>query len=415
MKKIKNKILFATPYFYPHIGGLENYAYNMAVGLNKTYGFDVVVVTSDTEKKIKLEYVNGIKIYRLPILFKISNTPINPLWFFQIRKIIKKENPDIINGHTPVPFMADVAAIIAKIKNIPFLLTYQNDLEKSSKLLMFLFKIYYKTIGEFVFMNSARIIVTSKYYAKKSLYLKKHIDKIAVIPPGVDIKKFHPNIKAKFIRKATPKTKIVLFVAQLDRTHTHKGLSYLLEAISLANIRANTAKLVVIGKGNNLNEYKKQAKKLRISDSVMFAGFVPDKKLPSYYAASDIVVLPSYNKSEGFGMVLLEAAACAKPTVGTNIGGIPFVIDNNKTGLLVEPKNPLELSKAILTIALDLKLSRLMGKNGYEKVINSYAWTQQEEKFFFLVRNSLRAKTNISIAKAFPTFGSAIGKVGGSQ
>lgn len=414
MKKIKNKILLATPHFYPYIGGLENYALNMAKGMQKTHGWEVVVVTSSTEKSIKVENVLGIKVYRLPTLFKISNTPVNPLWFFQLQKIIEKEKPDIINGHTPVPFMADVAAIVAKIKNIPFFLTYQNDLEKNNKLLMLLFKIYYKTLGEFVFKVSSKIIVTSKYYARKSIYLKKHIDKLAVIPPGVDTKKFHPGLKPKFLKKEDIHTKVVLFVAQLDRTHAHKGLSYLLEAISLVNLRPNTVKLVVVGKGNNLNEYKNQAKKLGISNSVIFSGFVENKELPSYYCASDLVVLPSYSKAEGFGMVLLEAAACAKPTVGTNIGGIPFVIDNNKTGLLVEPRNPIMLSKAILNLALDPKIAKTMGRNGYEKVINSYTWAQQEEKFFFLARNSIRTKVHVSVAKVF-ALGTTVGKVGGTQ
>src|SRR3712207_4234978 len=106
------KLMIIAPYFYPKIGGLENYAYNIALGLKKKFKWNIVVVTSNhVEKKYKEEKINGLKIYRLPYLFKLSNTPINPFWYFQIREIIKKENPDVINAHTPVPFISDIAAI----------------------------------------------------------------------------------------------------------------------------------------------------------------------------------------------------------------------------------------------------------------------------------------------------------------
>src|SRR3989344_8783646 len=109
------KIMFVTPYFYPKIGGLENYAYNIAKGLKKKYDWEVVVVTSNHEQphKYKEEKIDGMKVYRLPRWFKVSNTPINPMWYFMIKKIIKKERPNIINAHTPVPFMADMAAMAA--------------------------------------------------------------------------------------------------------------------------------------------------------------------------------------------------------------------------------------------------------------------------------------------------------------
>src|SRR5437667_4672077 len=117
--KKNKKIIIVTPYFYPRTGGLENYAFNIAKGLKKKNRWNVTVITSNHlgNKKTK-EFIEGIKIYRLPILFKISNTPINPMWYFDIKKIIFEEKPDVINAHSPVPFIADITASVSA--EIPF-------------------------------------------------------------------------------------------------------------------------------------------------------------------------------------------------------------------------------------------------------------------------------------------------------
>src|SRR3989344_789930 len=171
---MKNKkIMVVTPYFYPKIGGLENYAFNISKGLKK-YGWEVVVITSNHESNTyKEEIIEGMKIYRLPRQFKLSNTPISFKWKEQIKDIIQKEKPNVINAHSPVPFIADVSARIAHKLNIPFILTYHNDLVKDNPLLNFVAKAYYWILGNKTLNLSNKIIATSKYYVGMSPYLIK--------------------------------------------------------------------------------------------------------------------------------------------------------------------------------------------------------------------------------------------------
>ena len=123
MKDNKVKLLLVTPYFPPHPGGTETYAFNIAQGLMQTYDYEVVVVTSNADgKKQIVEDYCGIKVYRLPIMLRISNTPINPFWYGTLRRIIHTEKPDIINSYQPVPFIGDWTAFLSGI--IPFVLTY---------------------------------------------------------------------------------------------------------------------------------------------------------------------------------------------------------------------------------------------------------------------------------------------------
>ncbi len=375
MHRIKQtrKIIFVTPYFFPKIGGLENYAYNICKGLKYRYKWDVVVITSNhVTRKYEEDLIDGIKIFRLPYWFKISNTPINPLWFFSIKKIINEFKPDIINAYTPVPFIADIACLVKS--NTKLILTYLNDLDKSNLILKIIIFIYQLILGNNTLIKSAKIIAISNFYLDKSTILSKYSDKISVISPGVNTEIFVPTNTQPHL-----KVKNILFVGNLDKTNMHKGLNYLLEAISY--IKKCEIKLIIVGKGDAIDIYKKQIKRLHIENIVEFFQAKTDIELAKYYNRSDVVVLPSYNNSEGFGMVLLEAGACGKPVIGTKVGGVPYAVNNNKTGLLVEPKDSKALSKAIYKIINNPILAKKMGKNGRDRVKEKFKWIHQIKRY----------------------------------
>src|SRR5258708_2810163 len=125
-------VTVVTSYFYPKIGGVENYSYLLAKNLHESGRYRVSIVTSHCDGTgYEKETIAGMTVHRLPAWFKISNTPINPLWFWQIRKIFSIESPDIVHIHSPVPYMADMAAWAAKDR--PVVLTYHaGSLQKNS-------------------------------------------------------------------------------------------------------------------------------------------------------------------------------------------------------------------------------------------------------------------------------------------
>lgn len=360
------KLMIVAPYFYPKIGGMENFAYNISKGLKEEYGWEVVVVTSNhVEKKYIEEEMDGLKIYRLPSWFKISNTPINPLWYFQIKKIMKKEKPDVINAHTPVPYISDISAMV--YGDFPFILTYHTGsmMLKGNLLIDFLIKFYESTVLK-ITLNKAEKIICSSDYVKLD-FLKEYTDKTITITPGVDINRFKPRISNS--------KNIILFVGSLRKSDKYKGLEYLLSAVSMIKINCKNTMLTVVGGGDNIMYYKKLCKKLKIERNVEFKDELHGNGLVKQYQKTNVLVLPSL--SESFGMVLLEAMACKKPVIGTNIGGIPNVIDNGENGLLVPPKNPKALAEAIIKILRNPKLAQKMGENGYEKVKENFTWEKQ--------------------------------------
>ena len=366
------KLMIFFPYFYPHIGGVENYILNIAGRLKDKY--EIVIVTCNHENnKLDLKEIKGFKTYRLPYWFNVSNTPVNPLWYFQIKKIIKKEKPDFINAHMPVPFMVDVVTLLSPKKTF---VTYHNDVIKSGYL-NYLCKAYYLLIGNRTLKNCKRIIATSDLYVDNSPYLKSFKNKISIVSPGVDLNIFNNKIKKGFFKSRNKK---IVFIAQLDKTHHHKGLNYLLASIKEIVKEIPNIHLYVCGKGDNLPIYKEIVKKLKIETNVSFLGFVPDEDLPKIYRDADLLVLPSYNSAEGFGMVLAEANACGTPIIGSKIGGIPVVIENEYNGLLVPPKDIKELSKAIQRVLNDEKFAEKLSQNGIKKAKENWDWDKLAEK-----------------------------------
>lgn len=371
------KAMVVTPYFYPHMAGVERYVYEIGTRLKWEYDVDVTVVCSNWDGATNGHHeseIDGLRVIYIPYLFKISSTPIHPLWGQTLQKVIGSEKPDIINGHMPVPFIADISARAAQRMGIPYILTYHNDLTGYNPLVRLFSWLYYRGLGNETLDAADRIIATSEYYARQSPYLKNHSHKIRIAPPGVDIEKYKaiPTDLLKE-RYALDSQKILLFVGRLDRESPHKGLDYLIHALKIVR-KEEDARLIVVGTGDNRDHYEELAAREGLENDVIFAGFVTNEEIPQYFSNSDLLVLPSYDRAEGFGMVLIEAQACGTPVIGTNVGGIPYAVGDEKTGLIVPPRDAESLADAILHLLHDRDLYRHMAENGPQRVREGFTW-----------------------------------------
>lgn len=381
MKAQVRTVAVVAPHYHPTTGGLENYARHCVQTLCKA-GFRVVVFTSARKGgRLAVDEVDGVKVYRLPRLFTLSHTAVNPLWPLQLRSLFKSEGVDLINAHTPVPVMAD-AARVARGRR-PIIVTYHCDLEKSGLIGKVLCRLENFLLTKPTLAAADGVIATSDYYAEHSRVLSRLEKKAVISAPGVDID--------VYCRPAAPQVVPgrFIFVAQLNRTHRHKGLDQLLEAIPLAKRTVPDLSLIVVGHGDDRERYAAKAAALGIADCVDFMGFVPDDALATLYSSAGAVVLPSQNDTEGFGMVILEAAACGVPAVATRVGGIPAAVVDGATGLLVPSGNLDSLSAALVRIAQDVELRDRLGRNAYERVAENFTWDIQGRVLVRLVEDSL--------------------------
>jgi glycosyltransferase involved in cell wall biosynthesis len=210
------------------------------------------------------------------------------------------------------------------------------------------------------------IITTTRVYVRDSKILKRYRWKTCTILNGVDCERFRPDIHSQDLRESLNLRgwRTALFVGALTKWHRYKGLDNLLRAFS--SLKKTNVKLLVVGGGDLKLEYEMIAQNLGILDRVIFVGELPDDLLPKYYAVSDILVLPSKDRSEGFGLTILEANASGKPAIASAIGGIPGILVNGENGILVPPNDPASLAEAIRKLTEDDDYRMSMGRRSRE-------------------------------------------------
>lgn len=350
------KIAQVTPYFYPHIGGVESYVLALSKELMKK-GHDVTVYTTLLPGTKENEDVEGINVKRIKPMFTMFKTPVT--------SSIKISDCDVVHAHSPPPFHSYFTARFCKKNKTPFVLTYHCDPEIPSLFGKLISGMYTKTFGSYTLKNADKITVSTKTYAATSKAVWKYTS--AVIPNAVDINEFNPKVNARGImEKHNLDGNVVLFVGRLVE---HKGLEYLIR--SAKNV---DAKYLIVGSGEMRHKLMEDVKKHDLSDKVIFTGKVSNTELPKYYAASDVFVLPSIARLEAFGIVIIEAMSCSKPVIVSDIPGVREVITDNVEGFLVPPMDESALSEKINLLLSNPGMRKKMGDLGRKKVEEKFSW-----------------------------------------
>jgi len=358
------KILLVNKLYWPWVGGVEKVVQQIAEGLNKKNDFEIEVLCCQASGRRKEEMVNGVKVHRASSLGIFWGLPIS-FDFFRLFKKFSRET-DIIDFHHPFP-LADLAIFLFKPR-AKLVVHYHSDIVRQ-RILEFLFRsLILNTLK-----RAKKIIVSNPNLIKSSPYLKKFQEKCEVIPFGVDLAKFE-----KFDEKEVEKIKekygdFILFVGRLNY---YKGLRYLIEAMK--EISAN---LVIIGEGPEKKNLEFRIKNLELRDKIYFLPFQKENELVNCYRACSVFVLPSIFRSEAFGLVLIEAMACQKPAVSTELGtGTSFVNQDRVTGFVVPPRDSRALAQAIKKILKNKNLAQELGQNAREKVEKEFSLEKMLEK-----------------------------------
>jgi glycosyltransferase involved in cell wall biosynthesis len=228
-------------------------------------------------------------------------------------------------------------------------------------------------------LNQADTIVTASLDYIKHSQIKKYYaaqpEKFREIPFAVNLEKFRPHdlkqpagnsllakakeivsfVSAKFIKKDRFD---LLFVGGLDTAHYFKGVDILLRAV--ANLKKFNFELVIAGEGDKRQEYEALAASLNLYKKVKFVGKLDDPQLIRAYQKADLLILPSINSNEAFGIVLIEALACGVPVIASNLPGVRSVFNNYEEGFLVEPGDQADLENKLRLFLNDPERARKM-------------------------------------------------------
>lgn len=239
------------------------------------------------------------------------------------------------------------------------------------------------------------VIATSPQEAEDLRQLVSEQGRIEIVPCGIDTQHFAKSnrITARRLLGIDAETNLVLYVGRFD---PRKGIETLIEAFS--QLPPNTHLQLVGGNRENGSDRSEQQRltalvnQLRLGHRTTFAGQIPQEYLPTYYAAADVCVVPSYY--EPFGLVALEAMAAGTPVVASNVGGLQYSVEHGKTGLLVPPRDPHALAVAIESILVDRSWSRTLGEAGWKRVQSQFSYTGVAGKIYQLYQSLVRSDLN---------------------
>jgi D-inositol-3-phosphate glycosyltransferase len=221
--------------------------------------------------------------------------------------------------------------------------------------------------------NSQRIIAaTEREKSDLITHYKAVVEKISVIPCGVNLDLFNICEYSSARRQlGLNGDKVALYVGRIEPL---KGIDKFLEA--MAHIDDSLEKRALLIGGDSYSEaelekLKEHSRSLGIEDKVSFLGSVEQQKLPLYYSAADVCVVPSYY--ETFGLVALESLACGTPVVATDVGGLKSIIRDGKTGYVVTDNNPMRLAEKIGNL-LNYGETKIAGATAIRESVLQFSW-----------------------------------------
>jgi len=351
-------------------------------------GLEVIAIIPQVKGSLKTENLDGVQIKRfryLPERYEMNTLSIpdeikkSRLGYGKVLVMLTaffistffsciKDKPDIIHGQWAFPggFIAYMMSKIFSKKSVTTVHHGEIPLIKRFKLL--------QRMVVHALNNSSKVIAVSNHTKNQLISIGVRKEQIAVIkstPNFVDHTsdiEFLNQFRSKFV---PPEHKIILFCGRIV---AHKGVEYLIK--SLPEIKTKNVHLIVIGDGFLLKQLKELVASLNLKNRVTFFGSASHEELGWLHDISDIFVMPSIvdadGQTEGLGLVIPEAMESQLPVVATSVGGILDIVKNEVNGLLIPPKDPASIAKAIERIILDEELVKKIVENA-KKTVNEFS------------------------------------------
>lgn len=397
MKQKRNKILILTQSFIRYKKDISSaYLFVLAKKI-VSLGYDVEVLAPHEKSLPFHERIEDIPIYRFryglnrhetlayqgamhqlvkkSLFNKLIFTFFLLSFFWKALKLAQKPEIKLIHAHWWIP-SGLIGAMVSLVSGKPLLVTTHGTdvmLIKPSGIS--------RILARFVFNHATHITVVSNFQKKRLLpLLRIPSTKVTVLPMPVNIQRFSPS-KRRLAPSAHPegkteKTKTILCVAKYTK---QKRLDTLIEALSLLKDEGLDFKAILIGEGEEEENLKKMIQTQALSKEITLLPLMSQQELSRYYSESDLVVLPSVD--EGFGLVLVEAQLCQTPVIGADSGGIPDIIEPEKTGLLFPPGEAHSLAYSINRILTDKELARNLTLNAYQKARKRFSPENTAQEF----------------------------------
>lgn len=363
------KILIITLEYPPVIGGIASYVYNMAKHLPEG---EVVLWAPKHVGDVEFDARNGWKTYRGRPYFNFF-WPRWLRWYFQIKKIVKKEKIEQLFIQHALPG-GYIGYMLKKSMGLPYTVFFHgSDLEiglgKKLKKLT-------------AVCGSAEKIVMNSVFLKNKLSARLDtLKNIQVIYPGAGDHFFEPvdaeKINALKSQLALQGKKVLVSVGRFAEG---KGFPHLIRMMPKIIEQVPNATLLLIGDGAKKQAILDAIQKSGLQNSVRYLGYINNEDLPIYYALGSAFILLTHRDEkteEGWGTVYIEAAACGLPVIAGNVGGVEEAVENMKTGFLVDPYQENFVVNTVSELLKNVEFAKTMGEAGRERAKENFSWNKQ--------------------------------------
>ena len=380
------KIGIVSPYGYPHPGGVNEHVrhtYDAMRGL----GHDVWIITRKygRERESEGHVIRLGTGWAVPANGSVGRVTLGLRFKHQAREVLAAHRFDILHFHEPfVPFLSPTVLDQSETVNVATFHAFGG----------FSPVVLDREAGSPAGWRSGSTGASRSSGAARHFISRYFPGDYRIIPNGVDLDRFASAEPFEELRDGTLN---ILFVGRLE---DRKGLIHLLQAYNRLRKRQVDARLLVVGAGPKLREYRRFVGLRGIRD-VEFLGHVSAREKVRYFAWADIFCAPNTGQ-ESFGIVLLEAMAAGVPIVASDIHGFKQVVSRNVQGLLVEPRNPRAIAAALYELAARPRAAPRMGEAGRARA-PEYRWdrvTEQIVDYYYEVRDRRARRADAAAARS---------------
>jgi len=347
------RVLIVLTYYRPHTSGLTIYAEHLARAM-VSRGHQVTVLTSQYEKDLPVEeIIDGVRVVRAPVLFRLSKGVIMPTFGLLASRLVLQH--DVIHLHLP-QFDAAGIALRGRILRKPTVITYHCDLRMPSGLLAFAANTAVRVMNNLAALFTHRIVTYTRDYAENSSYLRRYIHKLHVIPPPVTLPEVSQEAVAAFAQAHNPNNQRPV-IGMSARFATEKGVEVLLGA--LPRLLEVYPQALVLFAGPYQNIIGEESYWERLSPTIQqyqalgnwkFLGNLNPAQMSQYYPNLDVLVLPSLNSTEAFGLVQIEAMMNGVPSIASNLPGVRQPVTMHEMGKIIPIGDADALANALLDV-----------------------------------------------------------------
>jgi len=281
----------------------------------------------------------------------------------KIKALISDFKPDILHAH----YASSYGILGALTKFHPFIISVWGsdvyDFPNSSKIHRKILKYNLSKADKILSTSKVMSIQTQKYTAKN----------VEITPFGIETQKF---------RRFTNRNTLTFIVGIVKTLEDKYGIDILIKAFAELCDRYPNRKLElrIAGEGSKMTELKKMAENYNIAEKTQFYGKIQHKNVPDFLNELDVFVATSRLDSESFGVAIVEASACELPVIVSNVGGLPEVVDNRKTGIVIPSENSHAVAEALELLMNNPSMRVKMGEAGRKKILSEYNWSDNVSK-----------------------------------